>query len=245
MRDYRIEIEVDDFKVELTYGDYRGIEVTEDHDLTDPRFITALRQMQSYIPALNAVSHLEWIALYVEPEHFTQKRTRRNPLTDHYQEIVDCIAAIKAYPFVADFMDEGAKGLFDAMELEKSQAATVIPAPVNAKPNVFDKPGYVYVLQSDSGFYKIGRTVNPHNRLKTFEVKLPFVVDYTLVIESEAHIKLERDLHQRFSDKRKAGEWFALCPLDIEALRQEYKDHLVSDFETELARARELNQKQD
>ncbi len=34
--------------------------------------------------------------------------------------------------------------------------------------------GYVYLLQSPTGYWKIGRTSDPNDRMKTFSVKLPF-----------------------------------------------------------------------
>jgi hypothetical protein len=85
-------------------------------------------------------------------------------------------------------------------------------------------PGYVYVLKSQSGAYKIGRSKNPEDRVRTFGVKLPFQIEFELLIRSEYHRKLERDLHKRFADKRLEGEWFQLSPEDIEALRAEYGD---------------------
>lgn len=85
-----------------------------------------------------------------------------------------------------------------------------------------DDPGFVYILRSTTGHYKIGRTKDPENRLRIFDVKLPFRVDFTLLISSDRHRKLEQELHRRFADKRLDGEWFALTPEDIEALHQEF-----------------------
>lgn len=82
--------------------------------------------------------------------------------------------------------------------------------------------GYVYILRAESGQYKIGRSKNPSDRLKTFSVKLPFRVDYEIVIPSSNHKALERALHERFAAKWINGEWFALSPEDIAALKAEY-----------------------
>lgn len=79
--------------------------------------------------------------------------------------------------------------------------------------------GYVYLLQSTTGAYKIGRSINPHNRLKTFEVKLPFEVEYVCVIATDSMVALEAALHGRFADKRVNGEWFALTPDDVEYIK--------------------------
>jgi hypothetical protein len=84
------------------------------------------------------------------------------------------------------------------------------------------RPGYVYILKSDSGARKIGRAVNPENRLKTFAVGLPFRVEYELLIYSEDHVGLEHLLHERFASKRIEYEWFALTDDDVMHLRREY-----------------------
>ncbi len=86
------------------------------------------------------------------------------------------------------------------------------------------QPGYVYVLQSETGHYKIGRARDPISRQKTFGVKLPFRVNYEIVIEADNYVELERDLHDRFAYCRLDGEWFNLTEGDIADLRREFKD---------------------
>lgn len=80
--------------------------------------------------------------------------------------------------------------------------------------------GYVYLIQSPTGAYKIGRTKDPSNRMKTFTVKLPFEVDYVCVIETADMYTLEGDLHLRFNSKRVNGEWFRLEPQDVEHIKE-------------------------
>lgn len=81
-------------------------------------------------------------------------------------------------------------------------------------------PGYVYLVQSPTTAYKIGRTVNPDDRISTFSVKLPFEVEYVAVIKTVDMIGLEHSLHQRFADKRVNGsEWFHLAPEDVEYIK--------------------------
>lgn len=84
-------------------------------------------------------------------------------------------------------------------------------------PRRFSKPkaGFVYLLKSTSGFWKIGKTKNPDNRLKTFGVKLPFEVEYEHLIPCEDHNAAEYSLHQRFEANRVNGEWFDLSPDDV------------------------------
>lgn len=81
------------------------------------------------------------------------------------------------------------------------------------------KSGYVYVLRSPTGAYKIGRTNNPHNRLRTFSVKLPFEVEYEVVIKAVDMFDLEAELHDRYAERALNGEWFALTDGDLAELR--------------------------
>ena len=80
-------------------------------------------------------------------------------------------------------------------------------------------PGFVYLLQSPTSAYKIGRASNPHNRLKTFGVQLPFEVEFIALIQTDDMHNLERELHALFDNKRINGEWFALTQQDVEYIR--------------------------
>jgi hypothetical protein len=77
------------------------------------------------------------------------------------------------------------------------------------------RAGYVYLLQSPTGYYKIGRTRDPSDRIKTFSVKLPFEVEYIIVISTFDMVKLETDLHHKYANKRIEGEWFELSSADV------------------------------
>lgn len=81
------------------------------------------------------------------------------------------------------------------------------------------RDGYVYLIQSPSGHYKIGRTSDPKDRMKTFNVKLPFEVEFICVIPTEDMYFLEKQLHRQFAAKRVNGEWFALSADDVEYIK--------------------------
>lgn len=81
------------------------------------------------------------------------------------------------------------------------------------------KHGFVYLIQSPTGSYKIGRTKDPTDRMRTFSVKLPFEVDYVCTIETADMYALERELHQRYASKRINGEWFMLDSGDVAAIQ--------------------------
>ena len=77
------------------------------------------------------------------------------------------------------------------------------------------KSGYVYLIQSDRGYYKIGMTKNIDDRMATFHVKLPFEPDLIHVIECEDRRAMEKSLHIKFAAKRINGEWFDLTGTDV------------------------------
>lgn len=78
--------------------------------------------------------------------------------------------------------------------------------------------GYVYFIKSIHG-YKIGKTKNIKNRLKIFEVKLPFDFELKYYVRTIDYNELERTLHEYFVEKQINGEWFSLTTEDIDKLR--------------------------
>lgn len=99
--------------------------------------------------------------------------------------------------------------------------APTTPPPAPApQPKQQSRKGYVYLIKASTGHYKIGHTADPENRMKTFEVKLPFKVEYEHLIECDDRIDAERLLHQKFADKRIDGEWFALSDKDIAQIKK-------------------------
>lgn len=109
---------------------------------------------------------------------------------------------------------ERLKSLQKQYRQEKKSKLPIIPKKETpASPKY--RPGYVYLLKSPTGYYKIGRAKNPEKRLETFNVKLPFEVDFECLIYSDDMWFLERELHIKFKDKRVQGEWFKLDDEDI------------------------------
>lgn len=98
-----------------------------------------------------------------------------------------------------------------------------------------NKHGYVYLLNGvhDPKLFKIGRTNNPDNRLRTFNVKLPFPVEYVCVIKTTDMYATERRLHGKFAAKRINGEWFELDAAEvgyIKALADASKTSAISPY---------------
>ena len=79
-----------------------------------------------------------------------------------------------------------------------------------------NRQGFVYLLHGErTGFCKIGRTKSVTSRISTLQIQLPWRLDLLHIIECADMVSIERDLHERFSNKRANGEWFLLDPEDI------------------------------
>ena len=78
----------------------------------------------------------------------------------------------------------------------------------------------IYVMQSlVTGEVKIGRSVNPFNRVKSVQASQPHEVKLVLVSGPvEKPSKREKELHDLFASYRLRGEWFA--PEALEGLMQ-------------------------
>jgi len=96
------------------------------------------------------------------------------------------------------------------------------PPPPTKSPEPEREVGYVYLLRADNGLIKIGKTKSLKNRLDHFTVKLPYELHLIGVVKSERYGEIERELHDRFHNKRKRGEWFDLSEKDIEAIKEKY-----------------------
>lgn len=77
----------------------------------------------------------------------------------------------------------------------------------------------VYVLHC-ADVYKIGRGRNAALRVRQIQTNTPFPVEHLFTIATSNAVALERELHQRFAERRVRGEWFALITDDIEYLRR-------------------------
>lgn len=79
--------------------------------------------------------------------------------------------------------------------------------------------GYVYLIASKDGLYKIGLSKDVRARIKTLGVALPFEIEPIHTIKTDDMVTLEKELHAQFNEKRVRGEWFALTPEDVEYVR--------------------------
>lgn len=78
--------------------------------------------------------------------------------------------------------------------------------------------GFVYALASACrpGLLKVGRTVNPDHRLRSFRSVLPDA-EFLRVELTEHPARTENAMHKQLADKREHGEWFHITVEDFDA----------------------------
>jgi hypothetical protein len=111
-----------------------------------------------------------------------------------------------------------------------SAIATVVPEvadDVEADVTIYEgkkqkaqtKAGFIYLMPAYGAEgllgYKIGKTIRPQSRRRTFGVKLGFAVKFLALISTTDHTKLETELHRMFAEKRQGySEFFNLTSDD-------------------------------
>jgi len=80
--------------------------------------------------------------------------------------------------------------------------------------------GYVYLLKSPLGYYKIGKATYPEKRINEIGLLLPFEVERIHLIQCANYNEAERHLHRQYEEKRyKNSEWFALSHDDVATIQ--------------------------
>lgn len=72
-----------------------------------------------------------------------------------------------------------------------------------------------------TGYYKIGRSVDPERRLSDLSIANPSISLHMVIFDD-----VELTLHKKYSSFRRIGEWFRLSEKEIEEIKTDYK-HLI------------------
>jgi hypothetical protein len=84
-----------------------------------------------------------------------------------------------------------------------------------SEPSPEKRPTYIYMVKSAStGLVKIGRSINPTQRIAA--IRTQSGQDLTVVCVEESAPDLEQVLHRKFTKHRVCGEWFDLTADQID-----------------------------
>ena len=76
--------------------------------------------------------------------------------------------------------------------------------------------GYVYLIESENGLFKIGRSKDVWKRFSAITLAVPVPITLRHVVPTINYIRAEEWLHEQFASKRHHGEWFQLDQDDLE-----------------------------
>jgi hypothetical protein len=203
-------IAVDEYLFSLVDGGdaQRGVVVPPDADLTDKAYLYALARAQAAYKFVSAFVELE-------EYHYGLVKFGEMPGAQRIEELLKLIDSQDFWSFDENKLTEFRLMLNRGYVAARRADMRVVPPPQRKKAT----RGYVYLVQSPTGYYKIGRTNNPNNRLKTFGVQLPFEIEFVALISTDDMFDLEAQLHKKYETKRTGGEWFALDPADVEYIK--------------------------
>lgn len=96
--------------------------------------------------------------------------------------------------------------------------------------------GFVYIIESDNGLLKIGRSTRPHKRINAIRTQSAAGIKKIVISEPILnYAESERKLHKIFKNKRINGEWFDLemseCLEELEKIQVETKEKAILNEE--------------
>lgn len=116
------------------------------------------------------------------------------------------------------YLQYRAKILADGRAFYLSQQDRLRNRKTKPKPHSLAE-GFVYLLKTPQGLYKIGRSKNAEKRITKLGVKLPYPIYPLAIIKTSDMVALEKVLHARFEEKRVNGEWFELSDEDVQYIK--------------------------
>jgi hypothetical protein len=196
---------------------------------TDAQIEAGLKPNQFGIPAFDEEWMLDKVAEYTsELGHFPTKpelklrkqhdtafpnivtlRRRLGNKPEMVNKLLEYCRACEGWDDVIDI----------CLKLQSSLSKAVLQSDTSEE-NV-PKIGYVYLIQhGNRREYKIGKTYNLIRREGEIRLELPEKVKPIHTIETDDPSGIEQYWHNRFSEKRKEGEWFELNAGDVRAFKK-------------------------
>lgn len=97
----------------------------------------------------------------------------------------------------------------DEFTIEKPQRTNVMTNDDYLR--IMEKPGYIYLLSSDNGYHKIGRSIDVEDRRSQLEREIPVVIGIEHYFATKYYVAAEAYMHDRFAKYRTGRyEWFML-----------------------------------
>lgn len=89
----------------------------------------------------------------------------------------------------------------------------------NSRARRSDKPGYLYLFRSSTGYYKIGVAEDVDIRHKQFHIPKVFEIEIICSFYVDDMFDIEQTLHANFQTKMVTREWFELSLDDVEYIK--------------------------
>lgn len=130
----------------------------------------------------------------------------------------------EAWVSIKHWVEDKHREILDNEAKRRSQAFEALTGSMlsTKKPKEFTRTktqGYVYLLGADNGLFKIGKSKNVNARLADLNKQSPVSIEILHSFASEDYTTAEKELHKRYKNKRKVGEWFLLSDQDVENIR--------------------------
>ena len=77
-----------------------------------------------------------------------------------------------------------------------------------------NKKMFLYIIKCNE-FYKIGISYEPYCRIDNMQTSNPFKLELIFKKQFNNVLKIEKELHKLFINKREIGEWFKLSEKDL------------------------------
>lgn len=203
------------FDLEILYR--QAIDNRSDHALAKPErdvlftilCLSDVRSGIAYDPATQKPATLN------DVYQFTQcNRTIFNTIIEHLKALC-LILVITRKNEQSVCIDEHLRSACALLQ-QKHQTPVLLLHRDRTKGRAASMEGYVYLIRAENGLHKIGCAKNPHARIKSFMGAIaPFEIELIHTIPSPDMRMAESYLHQKYSHRRRMGEWFQLSKGDI------------------------------